>query len=297
MRSWKIVAWRVLLFGLLFPVHVMAFNPGVTLMGDTGSGQWKHRVTFNEMRAHSRTLRTLDLNFKSHGLQTFTGIYLNELIQLSRRSPRKGVTIIGSDQYVTYLPLEELARTFLAWHQGGGPISPLEGGELKVLFHTEDGVHRACYTWYVKTLVMDQPRAAALTLTTARGRQVYGRDALVNMAEPVAPHFVAIPRGCRHALKTPGLGQSLLAVPFSRLLPADTPAQTLTGHSLAGPPFELDARILPWMKLVVGYGEAPLHPAMGGPFALIFPLDVPEAYQSMVPVSGGIFFITEISVR
>ena len=272
-------------------------NPGITLVNCSEDGPLSGIVSLEEMKKHSRNLRVIDLNFKSNGVCNFTGIYLDQLMGISRLSPREGITILGADQYMAYLPREALNTGFLAWAMDGKSLGPLEGGPLKILYTSGSNPHPDCYTWYVDAVVLDRLDNAMLTVTHGRGMDFYRRMDLLDRAKPLDIRFMAIPRGCRHRFEGPLPGDGLLALPLVELIPDDVSVKQIICRSMTGPEFHLSPEILSRVQLVIGYGDTSLHPALGGPFSLYFPLEIPAHLSHLVPDSGGVFYLTEIGVK
>ncbi len=264
-----------------------------------GRGPWVQWIGMDRLKAHSRTIETLDLNFRNRGKTPFSGLTLPTLLELAKIRPDRGLTIVGGDQYISYIPCAGISQGFLAWSMANHPIPPLEGGPLKIIYDGGHPAHPACYTWYVGALIVDSP-SPPLTLSTPRRTRTYSRGELVPMARPLAPGLAAFPRGCRNALDSQKYLEGLLSVPLADLLmlPDLSPLKRLVCRTMSGGEMVLDPRILELdIQVVVGNGQTPLHPALGGPFSLVFPLEIPETHGGLVPGSGGVFFLVEMGAE
>ena len=198
-------------------------------------------------------------------------------------SYENGITVIGADQYVGFLSKEQVSRdiALLAWEMNDQPLGQLKGGPLKIIFPDQARVHGSCYTWYVDTLIAGPLDRASLTVQI-KGRETisYTREDLVPFAEKLKFSMFSIPQECRNAFLDQQPDKIIYAVPF------------------AGAPMILKPEILDYPAFViVSCGKEALHPALGGPFSIIFPVEQYPGLKDLVPESGALFFLGKIIVE
>ncbi|WDP90034.1 MAG: molybdopterin-dependent oxidoreductase [Desulfobacter sp.] len=255
------------------------------------------------MEPHAETFNTLDINFKEDGPARFTGIRLSRLAKMAGMNPHHPLTVVGSDQYVGYLPGELLGKGFLVWEINGKKITGLKGGPLKVVFPQQLGVHPACFTWYVEAMVAGSGTEARLSLVHRDTVRQYSRKELEALATPLDPSLFSIAQGCRNSFPSLPGGKEILAVPLSRLL-----AETLAEKGGAKVAVELVPFAGPVVTLppdiarspayvVISCDGRPLHPALGGPFSVIFPVETHPEMADLVPESGALFFIEKVIIQ
>ena len=129
--------------------HAWSEN-GIKVVGNNDAWPVGTRVAPEAMVPFAEKIETEDDNFKEEGVTGFTGIRISRLLELAGKGVdhgrQQGLTIIGRDQYVGYLPKDKLERGFLAWEMNGNPITGLKGGPLKLIFPKDAGIHPSCYT-------------------------------------------------------------------------------------------------------------------------------------------------------
>lgn len=251
---------------------------------------------------HAQTFHTIDPNFKEEGVTAFTGIRIKKIFDLAGMAGNNGVTLIGSDQYVSFLSKERIsaANSILAWQMNEKTIPGLKGGPLKLVFPAEAKVHGSCYTWYVDALIAGSMDQAVLTVNLKGKETLHTLENLISQAQELPRNMVSIPQGCRDDFKAQDPDNPMYALPFSffvnpgemegasrvRLIPLTGSAMTLNPSVFQHPVF----------ILVSSDGKA-LHPALGGPFSIVFPVGKDPELKGLVPDSGALFFLEKIIVE
>lgn len=291
----------------LFFVCSQAFSfpeikPGVNIVG--GEAGWLKGQSFDleTLQAYGTSLKASDPNFQKEGVTQFTGIRLETLVQLAGIPLDQGLTIIGRDQYVGYLPRDLLTVNgpIMAWLEKDTSISPLRGGPLKIMFPENAGVHGSCYTWYVDTLVVDTFKTASLTIEAGGRKKYYSQEQLTSMAEPLDPGLFSIPHGCRNEFWDREGSKTIQAVPMARLVKGEIlgKASVVRLIPYAGMAISLAPAVVDYpVYIVVSSGGRLLHPAQGGPLSVIFPLEAHPGLNGLVPETGAFFFLEKISVE
>lgn len=277
-------------------------NTHVKLMGDTSVWPQFFRMDLEVLKSHSRTIQAIDPNFKEDGMAAYTGIGVKKIFDLAGIPLEKGVTVIGADQYVGYISKEQILQdmVFLVWQMNHTPLGKLKGGPLKIMFLDQARAHASCYTWYVEALIagMDQ---AVLRVQVNGNERSYARKDMLAHAGELSTRMLSIPQGCRNELKGfPAGEKTIYAVPFSRFIkPAEIKKATriklipLTGPVMTLKPEVFDSPV----TLVVSCAGGALHPALGGPFSIVFPVENHPELKGMVPDSGALFFLEKIIVE
>ena len=274
----------------------------INILGSTDIWPDSRTVDMDDLRTASEVFETTDPNFTSDGVIRYTGIRLSELLALTGTDGSRGVTVIGADQYVGFLSRERLQQGYLVWEMNNGPIRGVKGGPLKIMFPAAAGIHLSCYTWYVDTMVAGPVDRAVLPVTMMGKTTRHTRKEMLDHAGPIDPALFSIAQGCRNEFAALKKASSVSAVPLARLLAMDNALtnqisaivfKPLSGPSITLPPALLDYPVF----IILGSDGRPLHPALGGPFSVVFPVEKYPELQGMVPESGALFFLKEIVVR
>lgn len=291
----------IVLVFLLGATPVFA-NTHIKLLGDTSVWPQFFRVDLESLKPHSRIIQAIDPNFKEDGMVTYTGIGVEKIFDLAGISWEKGITVIGSDQYVGFLSKEQILQdmVFLVWQMNHTPLGKLKGGPLKIMFLDRARVHASCYTWYVEALIAGMDQAVLRVQVNGKERS-YTRKNLLPHTGELSVRMLSIPQGCRNESKGFTAGEkTIYAVPISRLIkPAELKKATriklipLTGPVMTLKPEVFNSPVI----LVVSCAGGALHPALGGPFSIIFPVENHPELKGMVPDSGALFFLEKIIVE
>jgi hypothetical protein len=292
----------IVLVFLLGATPVFA-NSHIKLMGDTSVWPQFSRVDLDALVPHARTIQAIDPNFTEDGMAAYTGIGVKKIFDLAGIPWDKGVTVIGADQYVGYLSKEQILQdmAFLVWQMNHTPLGPLKGGPLKIMFRDQARVHASCYTWYVDALVAGGMDPAVLRVQVNGNERSYTRKELVLHAGELDPRMLSIPQGCRNEFKGfQAEKKTIHAIPFSHLVkPAEIKKATrIKLIPLAGPVMTLKPDVFDSpVSIVVSCAGGALHPALGGPFSIVFPVENHPELKGMVPDPGALFFLEKIIVE
>ena len=290
-----LLAWTMILF-CLSGEGLAA--PSVSVTGC--DMHWSDAVVLDlsDFASQGKILETVDPNFKGDGKQAFTGIPLTRLLKMAGLENTHGLTVIGSDQYVGYLTPERVAQGMLAWEMGGKPIAGLKGGPLKIMFPEQAGVHASCFTWYVTALVQDRPAGEALTIVTSGGKTQYPFSDLALVSAPLPSGRVSIAQGCRNEFAEAASNKPARSVNLRRLTGDLSRATSVELVPYYGPVIRLRPEALAFdAQVIVSCGAKNLHPALGGPYSIVFPVEEHHELKSMVPESGAFFFLKAVIVR
>lgn len=259
------------------------------------------RVALDAMKPFGRTFKATDPNFIKDGQTAFTGIRLKKIFELAGIDLKSGITMIGQDQYVGFLPKEkvEQAVPHLVWEIDGKPISRLKGGLLKIVYPDAANIHGSCYIWYVDALVSGRIEPAAFELNVKNSRHYVRLDDLAGDMQTIDHRMFSAPAGCRIGLKPPDGTEKIQAVPLKRLLESvkTETFRQVTLVTFAGSPIKLAGNALDYpIYILMNRNGQPVHPAFGGPFSVIFPVEKFPALASVAPESGALFFLESIRI-
>ncbi|MBI9090287.1 MAG: molybdopterin-dependent oxidoreductase [Desulfobacterium sp.] len=295
----KIAVMVVVLTVVVLPVCVLA-APAVTIIRPESRGTSAVVVDMDAMKPFARTMETIDPNFKADGRVKFTGISVKQLFEIAGAPVDQGVTVLGRDQYAEFIPWERVSRerVILSFSMNGHGISRLTGGPLKIIYDASEKVHGSGYTWYVETLFSGNPENPGLIVEAENSRQLFFKDFLEPLTKALDFSRVSIPSGFRHDF--PGRFTTASGIPLKRLLQSAgvTKGDEIILTPYAGPVITLDMALLDYpIVMVTAMGNAPLHPVLGGPFSIQFPLEAHPELAGIVPESGAFFFLKKISIR
>ncbi|MFO7748801.1 MAG: molybdopterin-dependent oxidoreductase [Desulfobacteraceae bacterium] len=290
----------LVLLPLTLPGWVFSQN-GVTIVSSLDKKMKHFPVDLETMKTRSRTITTMDLNFHSLGTAAYRGITIKKLLGLAHVSWDKGVTTLGKDQYMGFISPERIAeeQVILAWLINGEKISPLEGGPLKIIFHSDEKVHGSNYTWYVKTFFAGRIEAPVLTVKAGKQESSLSFDRLAKHARFLDRNLFSIPSGNRDDY--PGTIGAVKAVPLEKIV-SMAGAEVSSSVSLtpfAGKTVTLSADTVTDFPVfvVVAMEQKPLHPVHGGPFSVVFPTEDYPKLAGRVPENGALFFLERITIR
>ena len=298
--QWGIL-WGILFFSLAAITPALS-DPAIKLVGPDSVWPEFTRIDLTSLKPYEEILTTIDPNFKKDGATEFRGIRIPKLLEIARIRSDQGLTVIGADQYVGYLPKEKLVDGFLVWEMNQKPIRGLKGGPLKIVFPETTGVHTSCYTWYVDAMVAGIAERAELTVVAGSRQARYRRTDLLAHAGPLTPALFSIAQGCRNEFKAQSTVSQIQAVPLTYFFPPDQldpeEINTIVLKPFSGPEIQLSPDILNYpVFILVACDEHPLHPSLGGPFSIVFPVEDHPDLQGMVPESGALFFLEKIIVK
>ncbi len=294
-----------ILFFSLVAITPALSDPAIKLVGPNSVWPEFIRVDLTSLKSYEEILTTIDPNFKKDGVTEFRGIRIPKLLEIANISSDQDLTIIGADQYVGFLPKEKLADGLLVWEMNQKPIRGLKGGPLKIVFPETAGIHTSCYTWYVDAIVAGTAERAELTVVSGSSQTRYRRADLLAHARPLTPSLFSIAQGCRNEFKDQSTVAQIKAVPLTYFLSPDQldPADPEKMNAIvlkpfSGPQIQLAPDILNYPVFVlVACDDHPLHPSLGGPFSIVFPVEDHPRLQGMVPESGALFFLEKIIVK
>ncbi len=295
----KIVVMAVVASVALAPLGALG-SPSVTIIRPESRGVSSVVVDMDAMKPFARTIETVDPNFKDNGRVKFTGISVKQLFELAGTPLDKGVTVVGRDQYVEYIPRERVLReqVILSFSMDGHGISRLGGGPLKIIYDSSEKVHGSGYTWYVEAMFSGTMENPGVIVEAGNSSQTLFQDSLETLTQDLDFSRVSIPSGFRHDY--PGRFTTASGIPLKRLLRSAgvTKGNKITLIPFAGPVITLDMALLDYpIVMVTAMGNAPLHPVFGGPFSIQFPLEAHPELAGTVPESGAFFFLKKISIR
>jgi len=213
----------------------------------------------------------------------------------------KGVTLIGRDQYAVYLPAEFVAnpQVVIASERDGAPLDQYLGGPLKLLFPPDLKMHQSAYCWYVETLIPDYVDHPAVTVSVNGRAKTYTLSDLDALCPEHRTLYLSIPLGYRWDLPRLSQPSRVTAIPLGALLDGED----LTGKELTLTPFSGRPMTLPVVPslscevmLVYRINDQPIHPALGGPFSVYFPVMSCGELEGIAPETASLFFLHEISV-
>ncbi|HKK91592.1 MAG TPA: molybdopterin-dependent oxidoreductase [Desulfobacteraceae bacterium] len=296
----NILVLVLVLLPLALPGSVVS-KSGVTIVSSLGKGMKQSPVDLGTMKTRGQTITTTDPNFQSLGRAAYQGIAIKELLDLAHVPREKGVTTLGSDQYIGFISPEQIEQeqVILAWLINGETISPLEGGPLKIIFHSDDNVHGSNYTWYVNTFFAGRIKNPVLTVKAGTKERPLSFDSLAKHARTLDRHLFSLPSGNRDDY--PGAMGTVKAVPLGKIvsMAGETIHSSVSLIPFAGKTITLSAETVTNFPvfIVVGMDQKPLHPVHGGPFSVVFPTEDHPGLAGRVPENGALFFLERITIR
>lgn len=264
-------------------------------------GHFPKKIPMAALARDAVRVMSLDPNFKPKRSSRFTGVPLQRILDRAGVGPMKGVTVIGRDQYAVYLPASLAANpgVIVAWEREGQPLSAYQGGPMKLLFPPELKMHPSAYCWFVEALIPDYVEQPTVTVRENGKATRYTPSDLDALRPEKRSLFLSIPLGYRRDLSMVAQPSRVTALRLSTLFSERNLAgKRVTLTPFSGRPIALPAAPLLSCEVLLVYriDDAPIHPALGGPFALFFPVTACRALEGLAPETASLFYLNEISL-
>jgi len=275
-------------------------DTNVTILRSGDQGFIPTTITLDTIKQFSSTINAVDPNFKKDGNTSFTGIKLEKLLSLAGALPGDGVTLVGSDQYVGYASPKMARQALLVFELNHQPISTLKGGPLKIIYPDQAKVHGSCYTWYVDIIVAGRVQNPFLTITDKGSTKKIFLPDLDSETKTLSTNLVSVPSGCRKNFKDAVADKSVKYVTLADLLKPmlKENAATIEFIPFVGAAVRIKKPVLDYpVYIIVSHDNVPIHSALGGPFAVVFPIEKYPELTGMVPESGALFFLEKIRIE
>lgn len=129
-----------------------------------------------------------------------------------------------------------------------------------------------------------------LTVSAKGGTRAYAFRDLAARASALPPHLVSIAQGCRNDFPEPVLDEPARAVPLSRLTGDLSRTASVTLDPYYGPKIRLRPEALAFdAQVIVSFGIRPIHPALGGPYIVVFPVETHHELTALFRNPGPSF--------
>jgi len=285
----------------LFPQGILA-SQGVKILSYPDQGQTLISASLDQLKASPSTFTSIDPNFKDDGPTRFTGTSLENFLSSLNISFKEGVTIVGMDQYIGYIPYRILVKdqAFLTWELNEKAIGIMKGGPLKMIYPGEAKVHGSCYVWYVDAIIAGKPLNPFFEVSFQGNiKKIRAKD-LLSESERLDKKLFSMPAGCRHDMKLKNNEVVIKAIDLNKLIDQTfgTSPQKVTLIPSAGSSILITKQALAFPIFVtLSCDGNPIHPAFGGPFSVIFPVERHRSMAGLVPESGALFFLNKIIVE
>ena len=297
------------IFGLLaafmivsIPVPGPAGAEALTIHYSGAGREQSAAVSLNEIRTYSDVIRTVDPNFEEDGMVEFSGISLKHLLD-SRQIPfDQGLTVVGHDQYIGFVSPSAVksGSVIAACRMDGSVISPQKGGPLKIMYAGGKERPLSAYTWYVRSIYAGRIDNPVLTVRDGNEMRKLHHEDLDAVSEKLEKRFFSSPAGFRSDLTEKASLEEIRCVRADRLFEQHhiRPDRSVEFVPSVGSAVKVPARFVNLgIKLIYKTGDKPLHPAFGGPFSVIFPVEKYPEMTGRVPESGALFFVKQIAVH
>ena len=297
------------IFGLLaafmivsIPVPGPAGAEALTIHYSGAGREQSAAVSLNEIRTYSDVIRTVDPNFEEDGMVEFSGISLKHLLD-SRQIPfDQGLTVVGHDQYIGFVSPSAVksGSVIAACRMDGSVISPQKGGPLKIMYAGGKERPLSAYTWYVRSIYVGRIDNPVLTVRDGNEMRKLHHENLDAVSEKLEKRFFSSPAGFRSNLRGKVPGEDIRCVRLARLFEQQhiRPERAVEFTPSVGSAVKVPARFVNFgIKVIYKTGHKALHPAFGGPFSVIFPVEKYPEMTGRVPESGALFFVKQIVVH
>ncbi|BCS97481.1 hypothetical protein DSLASN_31130 [Desulfoluna limicola] len=264
-------------------------------------GAFPTEIPWRAMAGDAVSILSVDPNFGSGGPSRYTGVPLQRFLDRAGVGPMQGVTVIGRDQYAVYIPAKLAAnpQVVIVSEREGQPLTDYRGGPLKLLFPPDLNMHLSAYCWYVETLIPDYYENPGITVRVDGNMRRYtpaDLDALLPVKRAL---YLSIPAGYRWDLPKLVQPSRVTGLKLGALFTGeDLSGKTMTLTPFSGRPITLpvDPLLSCEVLLVYRINDEAIHPSMGGPFSVYFPVMTCAALEGIAPETASLFFLNEISI-
>ena len=277
-------------------------NPGhVTVMG-LRQGGFSKDISFTDLTGDAVTISSVDPNFRSGALSRYTAVPLQRVLDRAGVGYMRGVTVIGKDQYAVYIPAELAAnpQVAIAFERDGKPLSDYRGGPFKLIFPPELNMHLSAYCWYVDTLIPDYHDNPTVTVRVNGKTTRYTPSDLDALLPEKRSLYLSIPAGYRWDLPKLLQPSRVTALKLGALFAGeDLTGKEVTLTPFSGRPMTLPVEPLLSCEVLLVYriNDEAIHPAMGGPFSVYFPVMTCAELEGIAPETASLFYLNEISIE
>lgn len=275
--------------------------PGrITILGPR-QGAFPKVISLSDLANDAVSLSSVDPNFDSGALARYTGVPLRRILDRAGVGPMQGVTVIGRDQYAVYVPAKLAANpeVVIASEREGTPLSDYRGGPLKLLFPPELNMHVSAFCWYVETLIPDYYENPSVTVRVNGKTRRYTPADLDALLPEKRSLYLSIPAGYRWDLPKFVQPSRVTALKLGALFAGeDLSGKKMTLTPFSGCPMTLPVEPLLSCDVLLVYriNDEAIHPAMGGPFSVYFPVMTCGELEGIAPETASLFFLNEISI-
>ena len=268
----------------------------------SGSGHEKSiTVPIDEIEKQRDVIRTIDPNFKDDGVVEFRGVSLKNLLEPEELPFDKGLTVVGHDQYIGFVSPSAVntGSVIAACRMDGLPIPPRKGGPVKIIYAGGANMPRSAYTWYVRAIYAGRIDNPVLTLRDGPDEFEIGHAELDAVSEKLEKRFFSSPAGFRADFREKSSVKDIRCAPLARIFNKTgvQGEQAVEFIPSAGPSVTVPAGFVDnGIRIIYKTGGKALHPAFGGPYSVVFPMEKYPEMIGRVPESGALFFVKKIIV-
>lgn len=281
---------------------VFASEPSGTLtVRGPRQGDYPNVMSFKALAGDAVSVSATDPNYEEDSPLPYTGVPLQRILNRAGVTGMTGVTLIGRDQYAVYLPAALAAnpKVIIAAERAGQPLARYFGGPLKLMFPLELKMHPSAYCWYVETLIPDYVENPFVTVKVNGKASQYTPADLDALGPSHKSLYLSIPLGYRWDFPKIAQPSRVTAIPLGALFDGkDAGAKRLTLTPFSGRPVTLPVAPLLSCEVLLVYriNDEPIHPALGGPFSVYFPVMACGELEGIAPETASLFFLSEISI-
>ena len=225
---------KKILFILALLIPTIALGRGdINIIGNFGAAAYV--LKYDTIINNTQRMLTMDVSFDDKTQRSFNGITLERILELAGAdtSNLSGVTIIASNDYVTFVPMEEVTysptstdgnKVMIAYEQDDEMLPRKRGGPYKQMWHHEANKGGSAYNWFVRALLLGEPQGATLSVGAGsiaeRVDVIFNSDGLyddgenlqfldnIDWTRPRGDHFVVADGTLTDTSKFDGLTES-----------------------------------------------------------------------------------------
>lgn len=286
----------------LFFSHAASGAPSgsVTVLGPR-DGSFPCVISLHDVVSDGSSLLSSDPNFDAGTPSLYKGVPLRHILERAGAEPVTGVTLVGRDQYTVYLPkkIVDNPGVVLVSERNGEPLSDYRGGPLKLLFPRELKMNLSAYCWYVETLIPDDYEDPRMVVRVDGNMMRYTPKDFDGLNPEKRTLYISLPDGYRCNFLSVRQPSEVTLLALSSLVgDGDFAGRRVTFTPFSGQAITLPLELLIDCGVFLVYrinGEL-IHPALGGPFSLYFPMTGCQTLDGIIPELGALFFLNEISI-
>jgi len=247
---------------------------------------------------HTSSFQSFDPNYKRNKINHYSGISFTDMMKQTPFRDFNGITIIATDQFLNFIPNDMLIQSggMIANKLDNQKISPHKSGPFRVMYPPEHAQNTMAYVWNVETIITDTFNNPELkinehSLTSSQMKSFIHQEKQKRIPRPSGSYSFQKKDDAEKLISYVLLNDLLKNFSIT--------GQTITFTPLAGKKIIVSSDVIKDIpvKLITKIDNHFIHPALGGPFMIVFPIQHYPELSNVLQESANLFFLNKIVVK